>query len=213
MDNYRLLTIVSALFFTAIGISSPLFTIFLHETLKTDFGQIAWILTTVVLMTIAGSYLWGLASDWLGQRKPLLVVGLLGVASGAFALSQAPDIWWAWGARLTTSLFTAAYTTLGLALMGDILEQDAIRATNGEGNPRQGDKGRRMGFYRGLGSFAFAIGAVSGGWLADLYNLRLVFAICAGLYFVAALCALLLKEVVVLKPEHKPANHRANNLA
>jgi MFS family permease len=52
----------------------------------------------------------------------------------------------------------------------------------------------RMGTYRGIGSFAFAVGAVAGGNLADQYSLRLTFGLCAGLYALAAVCALALHE-------------------
>jgi MFS family permease len=51
-----------------------------------------------------------------------------------------------------------------------------------------------MGWYRGLASAAFALGAVSGGWLADQSSISLTLVLCAGLYLVAGLVSLLLKE-------------------
>jgi MFS family permease len=58
----------------------------------------------------------------------------------------------------------------------------------------KGKRGRRMGFYRGIGSFSFAIGAVIGGRLADQFSISFALGVSAGFYLTAALVALTLSE-------------------
>ncbi|NJN84925.1 MAG: MFS transporter, partial [Caldilineaceae bacterium] len=113
----------------------------------------------------------------------------------------APDATWAWAIRLLEGIFMAAYTTLGLSLMGDLLDvEESSRLAAG----LQRQKGRRMGGYRGLGSLAFAGGALIGGRLADAYSLSMTMALCAAIYSGAALLALWLKDVDAGETESSP---------
>jgi len=111
----------------------------------------------------------------------VLVGGLVGLALAYAWLSRVATVNAAWTARVLEGIGLAAYTTASLALMGDLLGAE-------------GRRGRRMGAYRGLGSLAFAAGAVAGGYLADRYSLRLTFDLCSILYLLAVLCALVLRE-------------------
>lgn len=192
MKNYRLLVLINGLFFAAIGITAPLVTLFFEEELGADKSRIAIILTSVVLVVMVGNYSWGRLSDWLGRRKPIWAGGLFGVAATSLLLSQSPDVNTAWTIRMFGALATAAYTTLSLAIMSDVFAQAEAESKQRGGPSFQ--KGRQMGFYRGLGSFAFAIGATFGGRLADLVSLRAVFVACGALYLLAGLFALLLDE-------------------
>lgn len=181
MNSIRLLTLISALFFVAIGISSPLITIYLQE-LGADFAQISLILASVTITMFFANYGWGWLSDRIGRRKPLLITGLLILATSFFLLSRVPSGNYAWAARIFEGVGGAAYSTVSLALMGDLLEAE-----------RQ--KGRSMGVFRGIGSFAFAIGAVLGGRLADATSIAQTLMVCSGLYLVAAIVALAIQEV------------------
>ena len=181
MNSIRLLTLISALFYVAIGISSPLITLYL-QSLGEDFAHISLILASVTITMFFANYGWGWLSDRLGRRKPLLVAGLFILATAFFLLSRVPNGTYAWAARIFEGIGTAAYSTVSLALMGDLLEAE-----------RQ--KGRSMGVFRGIGSFAFAIGAVFGGRLADATSIAQTLMVCSGLYFVAALVALAIQEV------------------
>ena len=197
MNNFRTLTAVNFLFFMAIGISAPLMTLYL-ESLGASYSQISLILTSYVAVLIAGNYLWGRVSDRLGWRKPILLVGLLGLAVGFFLLSRAPTSGFAWAARFVEAMGMAAFTTVSLAYMGDILAGS-------------GQKGRRMGLYRGIGSLAFSLGALSGGRFADAYSLSLTFAVCSGVFLVAMLVALTLGEerAQAAEPSDKDAAAKA----
>ncbi|MCE7984024.1 MAG: MFS transporter [Caldilinea sp. CFX5] len=181
MTSIRLLTLISALFYVAIGISSPLITLYL-QSLGADFAQISLILASVTITMFFANYGWGWLSDRLGRRKPLLVTGLLILATAFFLLSRVPNGNYAWAARIFEGVGGAAYSTVSLALMGDLLEAE-----------RQ--KGRSMGVFRGIGSFAFAVGAVLGGRLADATSIAQTLMVCSGLYLLAALAALAIQEV------------------
>ncbi len=181
MNSIRLLTLISAIFYVAIGISSPLITLYL-ESLGASYAQISLILATVVVTMFFANYVWGWLSDRIGRRKPLLVTGLLILSSAFLLLRFAPSGNAAWAARIFEGTGTAAYATISLAIMGDLLEQEKA-------------KGRRMGVFRGIGSFGFFIGAMIGGRLADATSIGTTLLLCSAIYFVAACCALAIREV------------------
>jgi MFS family permease len=64
-----------------------------------------------------------------------------------------------------------------------------------------------MGLYRGVGSFAFAIGATFGGRLADQFSISYSMTIAAGLYLLAGLVAVTIRETPIAKtsdPQTEP---------
>lgn len=180
MNSIVLLTVIIALVYAAVGIAMPLLTLYL-QSLGADYARIALILATTAAVSLVSSALWGRLSDALGRRKPLVAGGLAGGAIAYFLLSQALSFEMAWGVRLFEAALLSAYATTSLAFMGDLLAS-------------RGGRGRRMGLYRGIGSFAFAIGAMIGGRLADAATLRVPFIVAAALYALAALIALTLHE-------------------
>jgi MFS family permease len=180
MTNLRLLTIISVLCFIATGINSILISLYL-QSLGASFSEIALIQSSVVVTMLVASYAWGHYSDRLGQRKPILIGGLAILAVAYFLLSQAPTSYWAWAARLFEGMGSAAYATISLAMMGDLLEKEKQR-------------GRSIGIWRGLGSLAFAVGSISGGWFADQFSIAPTLLLCVGLYTAAACCAFFLRE-------------------
>ncbi|HRW11270.1 MAG TPA: MFS transporter, partial [Caldilineaceae bacterium] len=181
MNSIRLLTLISAIFYVAIGISSPLITLYL-QSLGASFAQISMILASVVITMFFANYLWGWLSDRIGRRKPLLITGLLILATSFFLLSWAPSGNFAWAARIFEGTGSAAYGTLSLAIMGDLLEAEKA-------------KGRRMGVFRGIGSFGFFVGAMIGGRLADATSIATTLMLCSAIYLITALCALAIREI------------------
>ena len=164
----------------------------LLQGLGADFALISVILTSTIIVMLVGSYGWGWLADRLGRRKPLYVAGLAGVAIGYWWLSAANDVSHAWPARLLDGLSMAAVSTLGLALMGDTLDASAQR-------------GRRMGLTRGLGSGAFAMGALMGGRLADAFGLSFIYIVCGAFFLAAMMAALFVREVRAVPAPVDPA--------
>ncbi len=186
MNSIRLLTLISAICYVAIGISSPLITLYL-QSLGANYAQISVILASVTITMFFANYAWGWLSDRVGRRKPLLIAGLVILSAAFFLLSFVPNGNYAWAARIFEGAGTAAYSTLSLAIMGDLLEQEK-------------QKGRRMGVFRGIGSFAFFIGALIGGRLADATSIAHTLLVCSGLYLLAAIVALAIREVRYTPP-------------
>ena len=181
MYNYRILTLVNLLAFVAVGVNSPLLTIYL-QSLGADFAFISMILTSTIAVMLIGNTVWGWLADRLQRRKPLFVIALASVGGAYLWLGATDTVGMAWSSRLLDGLGMAGVATLGLTLMGDTLDT-SVR------------KGRSMGLFRGIGSLAFAAGAFLGGRLADAFGLHSVFGVCSAFFFAAALAALLLREM------------------
>jgi MFS family permease len=180
MRDLRLLTLVSALTFAAMGLTMPVMTVYL-ETLGASFAQISLIMTSFTLTALLTNYASGWLSDRMHRRKPLLVVGLLLIALAYFWLGRVLDATEAWPLRILEGIGSGAYGTLSLAMTGDLLEDSSRR-------------GRSMGILRGLGSVAFAVGAVLGGWLSTRLTSSFVFAAAGGCYAAAALVMMAVRE-------------------
>ncbi len=165
------LTGVLFLVYLASGLWSPLLAVY-TRSLGAETGQIGLVLATFQITNLASQYWWGRFSDRLGRRKPLLLIGTAGMALAYLGIASASQYGWLFAARALEGVALSAYSTGSLALIGDLLEDQAGR-------------GRLMGTYRTFGSLAFAIAALTGGWLADSFSLRVPFAIAALCYFLA----------------------------
>jgi len=165
------LTGVLFLVYMATGLWSPLLAVY-TRSLGAQTGQIGLVLATFQITNLASQYIWGRFSDRLGRRKPLLLLGTAGMALAYLGIASAGNYGWLFAARALEGVALSAYSTGSLALIGDLLEDQAGR-------------GRLMGTYRTFGSLAFAIAALTGGWLADNISLRMPFAIAALCYLLA----------------------------
>lgn len=180
MRDLRLLTLVSALVYVAMGLTMPVMTVYL-ETLGASYAEISLILTSFTLTALLANYASGWLSDRLQRRKPLLVVGLVLIAVAYFWLGRVLQATQAWPLRILEGIGSGAYGTLSLAMTGDLLEHSQHR-------------GRIMGVLRGLGSVSFAVGAVAGGWFATNWSAAFVFQAAGGCYAAAALVMLAMRE-------------------
>jgi MFS family permease len=165
------LTGVLFLVYLATGLWSPLLAVY-TRSLGAETGQIGLVLATFQITNLASQYWWGRFSDRLGRRKPLLLLGTAGMALAYIGIASAGQYGWLFAARALEGVALSAYSTGSLALIGDLLEDQAGR-------------GRLMGTYRTFGSLAFAIAALTGGWLADSFSLRVPFAMAALCYLLA----------------------------
>jgi MFS family permease len=168
------LTGVLFLVYLATGLWSPLLAVY-TRSLGADTAQIGLVLATFQATNLASQYWWGRFSDRLGRRKPLLLLGTAGLCAAYLGIASVGYYGWLFAVRAIEGVALAAYSTGSLALIGDLLEDQASR-------------GRLMGTYRMFGSLAFSIAALSGGWLADTFSPRVPFLIAASCYALA--CAL-----------------------
>lgn len=177
MPRLRRITAVNALFYVGLGCATPFIGLYL-ERLGATYAQISLILTFWIGTTIVANTLYARYSLRLGSRRAWLAAGLgiqalgYGLLAVAARLPEgAPVLGWAAGARMIEAVGGAIWATVSLAIVGEILK----------GSPAMG---RTMGMYRGIGSVAFAAGALLGGWLANRFALEAT--LVAGMVFYAA---------------------------
>jgi MFS family permease len=188
------LTGVLFLVYLSTGLWSPLLAVY-SRSLGAETGQIGLVLATFQITNLASQYGWGRFSDRLGRRKPLLLLGTAGMALAYIGIASATQYGWLFAARALEGVALSAYSTGSLALIGDLLED-------------QTGRGRLMGTYRTFGSLAFAIAALTGGWLADSFSLRVPFAIAALCYLLAFVLGLQINEQPVVVSSKPPDGGR-----
>src|SRR5690349_19502568 len=185
------LTGVLFLVYLGTGLWSPLLAVY-TKSLGATTAQVGLVMATYQITTLISQYWWGRYSDRLGRRKPLLLFGTLGLSMAYIAIASTRDYVWLYAARALEGAAMAAYSTSSLALIGDLLEDQANR-------------GRLMGTYRMFGSLAFAISALSGGWLADTFGRSVPFLLAASYYALACTLGARIRE----QPSPAPAPARA----
>jgi MFS family permease len=173
-DAFVRLTGVLFLVYLSTGLWAPLLAVYIRS-LGAGTAQIGLLFATYQASTLASQYWWGRFSDRLGRRKPLLLLGTAGLSAAYLGIAGIDQYSWLFVIRVIEGIALAAYSTGSLALIGDLLEDQAGR-------------GRLMGIYRTFGSLAFGIAALSGGWLADSFGQRVPLLAAAGCYALA--CAL-----------------------
>jgi MFS family permease len=185
VKDVTLLTIISFVLFMSVGITSPVSSLY-AESLGASYVVIGLLSAATSLTTIFFSYVWGRASDQLGQRKTFLAAGLATLAVGRGLMAVVPSYEYLFILNVLSSTAQAAYGTSSLALMGDLLER------------RSGERGRRIGTFRGLGSLGFGLTAFLSGSLADRFSIRVPFLL-SGLALVVAF-------LLTLKVEEPPSD-------
>lgn len=183
MKNVILITAISFIFFMAFGFTLPIQSLY-AESLGANYAAIGLLMALFSLTQIFFGYVWGSLSDHLGQRKPLLAVGLAVSAVAQGLMTIAPHYKYLFPLTILSSVALAAYMTTSLALVGDLLEQ------------RSGERGRWMGFYRGMGSLGFGLAAFVTGSMADQFSIRVPFGLGALVTIIGFLLALRIDEPV-----------------
>jgi MFS family permease len=115
-----------------------------------------WFLVAEFAAFVVCAVLWGVASDSLGTRMPLVVVGAAGGAASYFAVALAPQFGVGFGIvlllRVVGGAFTIGAFSLSITLLMDL----------------SGGHGRNMGAAGTAIGLGAALGAVGGGQLATL---------------------------------------------
>jgi MFS family permease len=174
-DRNTYLRLVAVLFtvFLAVGLTSPLLANYV-KAIGATTSDLGIVLASYQIASLGSQFWWGQRSDRLGRRKPLVLIGTAGLMLAYLGTASVNYYLWLIPLRVFEGVAFAAYQTGSLALIGDVLEDEAAR-------------GRLMGTYRSLGSLAFSIAALTGGWLADMYSLRVPILLAAGCFGLAFL--------------------------
>ncbi|MFZ9856883.1 MAG: MFS transporter [Roseiflexaceae bacterium] len=155
--SLRFLALSQAGLFAANGLTVPL--------MVNHFGALGAGPALVGLMfaasqlgSLVAPYLWGLRSDQIGRRRPIIFVTLIISSLALLTISLTKTVWVVMIAQLLLGIAGAGFNAGSLALAGDLIEDASSR-------------GRVLGFFRTTGSLAFAITAVGGGFIADAFGL------------------------------------------
>ncbi len=180
MNSLHLMTAISFISFMAAGLIGPVNSLYM-ESLGANYVAIGLLATTASYTTLF-SYLWGRASDLIGQRKAFLTLGMLTTAVSYGLIALAPNYIYLFPLRILSGAALSAHGTARLALVGDLLEQQTQT------------RGRRIGTFRGLGSLSFGIMAFLTGSIADRFSLRAPYALAAVVLWVAFVFTLAVRE-------------------
>jgi SET family sugar efflux transporter-like MFS transporter len=179
--SIRLMTIITFVLFMSRGVIQPVNSLYV-EFLGATYVAIGLLGTITSLTSILFSYVWGRASDYVGQRKLFLAPSLATMALSYGLMAIVPSYGYLFPLRILGAVAQAAFSTASLALMGDLLEEGGSK------------RGRRMGVYRGLGSLGFGLVAFLSGSIADRYTIRTPYYFSSAFLVIAFALALLIRE-------------------
>ncbi len=147
------MTAITASFYCALGAGGAFIGLYL-EGLGATYFQISLVLALFIVTSIVASAVYGRFADRLGARRAWLAGGL-GLQAVAYVLiAGSSTVGQVAGARIIEGIGAAIFATISLAIVGDLLSDGSSR-------------GRLMGVYRGIGSIAYAAGALVSGFVAD----------------------------------------------
>jgi len=176
-----LATAVAMFLFMSRGVVGPISSLYVRS-LGASYAALGLLGTLGSLTGLVASPLWGRLCDRLGRRRPVLLMGLAGLAVSTALTALVPSYLYLYPLRLLGALAQAAYSTASLALVGDLLEG------------RREERGSRMGTYRGLASLGFGMWALVSGTLADRFSLRLPYVLSALFLAISFVLAWRLRE-------------------
>ncbi len=124
--------------------------------------------------------IWGVVSDRLGRRKPLIVVGFLLSAALYASYSAVDDI----GLLLVLRFIQGAFSVMGWStLMAMVLDQSGIER-----------RGRYLGLMGGALILGVSLGAPLGGYVTRAWGAHAPLQLAAALFFALALGSLALSD-------------------
>jgi SET family sugar efflux transporter-like MFS transporter len=189
------MTIITFVLFMSRGVIQPVNSLYV-EFLGATYVVIGLLGTITSLTSILFSYVWGQASDYVGQRKLFLAPSLATMALSYGLIAVVPSYGYLFPLHILGAAAQAAFSTASLALMGDLLEEGGTK------------RGRRMGVYRGLGSLGFGLVAFLSGSIADRFSIRTPYYFSAAFLVVAFALALLVKEPETSDGGARPGSRR-----
>jgi multidrug resistance protein len=163
------------------GIVIPVLPLYAEGTIHATSAQLSWIVGIYSLLQLVCSPLFGKWSDRIG-RKPVLVVSILGTATGFVILGAAHTVWMLLLGRIIDGASGGNIST-AMACIADVTTKE--------------NRSRNMGLVGAAFGLGFMIGPAIGGVLSAKISLSAPFYFAAGLAFInAALVWLRLPETL-----------------
>lgn len=141
------LFIVMFLVMVGFGIIIPVLP-FYAEDLGASPTQLGLLMAVYSVMQLIFSPIWGRVSDRIG-RKPVMVIGITGLALSFFLMAYASKLWMLFAARILGGLLSSANMPTVMAYVADITTEE--------------DRGKGMGLIGASVGLGFILGPAIGG--------------------------------------------------
>ena len=130
------------------------------QDLRASVSGLQWVINAYTLPLAALILLAGSLADRYGRRR-LFLIGIVWFALASLASAVAPSIELLWAARALQGIGGALLTPGSLAIL--------------QASFAEGDRGKAVGAWSGLGGIAAAVGPLLGGWLVQAVSWRAIF--------------------------------------
>ncbi len=178
--SLRFLALSQASLFASNGLTIPLMANH-FGALGSKPGAVGFLFAAQQAGALVAPYIWGAGSDRLGKRKPIIIIALVLSAISLCTVAFIQQYAILLIAQFCIGIASAGFSAGNLALVGDLIEDD-------------GSRGRVLGMFRMTGSLAFALTAVTGGFIADGFGLWVPIAIAAVLQGLGCFATLGIRE-------------------
>lgn len=169
-----ILFLVIFLMMVGFGIIIPVLP-FLAEEVGATPTQLGWLLAVYSLMQLFFAPIWGKISDRVG-RKPVMVIGIAGLALSFFIMAIADSLWLLFVARIMAGILSSANMPTAMAYVADITTPE--------------NRGKGMGIIGAATGMGFVFGPALGGVFSKV-SLNFPF-------YLAGFCALLTSILVLV---------------
>ncbi|MGY3714962.1 MFS transporter [Sutcliffiella cohnii] len=166
MATKKALPILFAIMFLVMvgfGIIIPVMP-FYAEELGASPTQLGLLMAVYSFMQLLFAPMWGRISDKIG-RKPVIMIGILGLALSFFLMAWATELWMLFAARIIGGLLSSANMPTVMAYVADITSEE--------------DRGKGMGIIGASVGLGFIFGPAIGGIFSEV-SLHIPFYLAGG---------------------------------
>ncbi|MEH7385016.1 MFS transporter [Bacillus sp. JJ1521] len=199
METKKALPILFAVMFlvyVGFGIIIPVIP-FYAEDLGASPTELGLLMAVYSLMQFLFAPMWGRISDRIG-RKPVMMIGIFGLAVSFFLMALSTDLWMLFAARIIGGFLSAANMPTVMAYAADITSEE--------------DRGKGMGVIGASIGLGFIFGPAIGGIFSKT-DLQMPFYIAGTLsLFTFFLVMLVLKESLSKEERHHTGRKRTGLL-
>jgi len=196
LETKKALPIIFAVMFLVMvgfGIIIPVLPFYAEEIGATP-TQLGLLMAVYSLMQLLFAPMWGKISDRIG-RKPVIMIGILGLAISFFLMAISSALWMLFAARIIGGLLSAANMPTVMAYVADITSEE--------------DRGKGMGIVGAAVGLGFIFGPAIGGIFSKA-SLNLPFYI-AGISSILTFLLVMFVLKESLSPELRNAKSQERN--
>ncbi|MBU8906816.1 MFS transporter [Desertibacillus haloalkaliphilus] len=166
---------------------------FYAEEMGASPTQLGLLMATYSFMQLVFAPMWGRVSDRIG-RKPVIMIGIFGLALSFFLLAVSTELWMLFAARIIGGFLSAANMPTVMAYVADITSEE--------------DRGKGMGIIGAAIGLGFVFGPATGGVFSEI-SLAMPFYVAATSSFITLfLIFFMLRESLPLESRQKRAKKK-----